>query len=557
MRSKRNLFIGLVAASLILGLPIVLTSNQDPLPDWVEYQVEPASHTYFDLTVISGSGLLAPGQYPAWCAESNVPIPTGTPHWGEPLLLDTEAGVWKTVLFALTHREGYAALHVQEALWYWLEARSPDDPGAWSFITYVESASEGWQPPDGTYLVMIRHTEKQNVLLIFERPPTPTPPPVGALQIDKRWSGPGDLVEEIIVYAYPKEHAPPERTPGPVRTPTPLPDGWVQQFSPFVARAAYMPVVLRWQGQPVCVDGLEPGTWVLDEQVVRGSGHAPIERRLEVEVLPDTSCSEGDAATAVFENVRTPTPTPTATPTPTPTPTATPTPTSSPTPTPTTTPTATPTPTLTSSPTPTPTPKDWILGWQTKAIDPPGSDGENREELAPGVEPSWLSGEELKALTAFIEGGEHGELGIQGMASGDLTIVAILDSRTGGIAEYLLVTADYWTYWREFIREIPQYVIDDAGPGGPSIQNGDFAQGELHWTLPNTPCRGEVVSHEGAPALRLGPDSATVECYSTARQHLSPNYELYLSVYNDGVTHGECAYLYDFFRGIYTAPRHP
>jgi hypothetical protein len=176
-------------------------------------------------------------------------------------------------------------------------------------------------------------------------------------------------------------------------------------------------------------------------------------------------------------------------------------------------------------------------------------------ELAPGAEPSRLGDEDLQAITAFVEGGERSRLGTQSLVSGDFTIVAIIDSRTGEIAETLLVTGDFWTDWREFTRDVPQYVIDDAGPGGPSIENGDFTQGELHWTLPETPCRAEVVSYEGAPALRLGPYSTSVTCYSSAWQHLSPNYELYLGVYNDGVAHGECVYLYDYFRDVYVAPQ--
>jgi len=520
MRRKKELFVGLLAVLLILGLLAVPALPQGLLPDWVLYQVERASYAYFDLTVWTGGGLLTPGQYPAWCTQHAVPIPTGTSYWGRPVLLDTEVEPWNRVLFALTHREGYTGQQVQDALWYWIEGRDPEEPGTQPFIDYVESAYEAWQPPDGTFLVKIQHADKQDVLLVIEGPPTPTPTPtltptptptpVGALQIDKKWSGPGNFVEEIVVYAYPKEHAPPERTPRPVRTPRPLPDGWRKLFIPLVARDAYMPVILRWQGEPVCVDGLQPGLWVLEEQVVPGSGHAPVQQRLEVEVLPDTWCSEGDPPLARFENVRTP----------------------------------------------TPTPEDWILGWESKAIDPPGPGGENREELAPKVEPSGLSDEELTALAAFIEGAEQGDFDVKNVPDYDFTLVAIRDSRTGDFLQpYLMETTAYGMGWEESEEDVPQCVVQDAGADGPSIQNGDFTQGELHWTLPSTNCTAEVVTHEGAPALRLGPGSADVRCWSSARQHLSPNYELYLGVYNDGA-YGGC-YLYGFFRGVYVKPQQP
>ena len=525
MRRKKELFVGLLAVLLALGLLSVPALPQGLLPDWVLYQVERASYAYFDLTVFTGGGLLTPGQYPAWCTQPEVPIPTGTSYWGRPILLDTEVERWKKVLFALTHREGYTGQQVQDALWYWIDRRDPEEPGTQPFIDYVESAYEAWQPPEGTYLVKIEHADKQDVLLVIERPPTPTltptPTPVGALQIDKMWSGPGDFVEEIVVYAYPKEHAPPERTPGPVRPREPPPDGWRQLFLPMVARDAYMPVVLRWQGEPVCVDGLEPGLWILEEQVVEGSGHAPVIGRLEVEVLPDTSCSEADAVTAVFENVRTPTPTLPPTPPPAP-----------------------------------PAAKDWVLGWECKVIDPPGPSGENRQELPRAAEPSRLSEEDLAALTAFIKGAEQGELGVQDVPDYDFTLVAIRDTRTGDFLQpYLLETTDYWTYWKQFERDVPQCVVEDAGADGPSIQNGDFAQGVLPWVLPSTDCTAEVVTYEDAPALRLGPRSVDVKCWSSARQHLSPNYELYLGVYNDGA-YGGC-YLYGFFRGVYVKPQQP
>ncbi len=591
MRVRRIVGAAMLVAAIVVAMvlstvPTTAQSSED-LQSEVEYRGgENGNWTYFWVDVrVFKPGFLKTKSYPAWCAEKNKDVPSWYALGSVTMVTGPKA---QKILYAhsLAQQGMFSVMDIQEAIWWWEEWCTPT---TWSVVNYVENNLHSWQPQKDWYLVRISRWGRQDVLIPIsvERPTptptntptataTPTPTPVGALKINKNWhrsGSSGDPDKAVRLRVWPAEYAPPESIPmpKPMITPTPLPEGWTRIFIPIVARDYYPPTIFTIPAgeSSICIDGLIPGDKVIEEEEVKGFG--ALVKRILVRILPNTSCEEGNAASVTFNNIETPSPTPsptpTNTPTPTPTNTPTPTPTNTPTPTPTNTPSPTPTNTPTNTPTPTSTPtkepQNVDLIMEVLAIDPPDEDGSNREPLPPDRAPNQIDEKNLEALTTFIEGGEKGSLGIDlpdSPAGGDLTIIGIINNTTNEI-DYLLVTSDYWAdneetgEFRHFRFQVPQYVIEDASPKTPTIRNGDFYQGEAYWQISNTSCKGEVVTIAGAPALRLGATNTGIECYSSARQNLSPNYSLYLGVYNDGVQYYQCTYLYDFFRGIAIVPR--